>query len=155
MDKFQSSSDSSDSDSSCTCGSNCSCSSSSSTSSSSSSDSDSDSSSSMAKQKRLLSKTRKTPERKTQEQIEHESAERKSPEPKLQSPKHEIPEQMTLHSPKQENTTIKNEKDESEHVDVDSEIKLDTEMVDVVTTDKKIAVKPDLDAIIVESGKIS
>lgn len=43
------------------------------------------------------------------------------------------------------------DKDESEHIDVGVESKMDIDLVDVETTDKKIN-KPDLDAIIVESG---
>lgn len=84
--------------------------------------------------------------------------EQKLPESNQLSPKHEIQEQMTTHEPidsTETSTIVKDEdKDESEHIDVGSELKLETEMVDVVTTDKKVTVKPDLDAIIVESGKI-
>lgn len=89
---------------------------------------------------------------------EMDLAEQKLLESNQLSPKHEIQEQMTTHEPidsTESNTIVKDEdKDESEHIDVGSELKLETEMVDVVTTDKKVTVKPDLDAIIVESGKI-
>lgn len=44
------------------------------------------------------------------------------------------------------------DRDESEHIDVGNEFKMDSEMVDVETTDRKVSIKPDLDAIIVESG---
>lgn len=48
------------------------------------------------------------------------------------------------------------DKDESEHIDVGNEFKMvDSEMVDVESTDRKVSIKPDLDAIIVESGKKS
>lgn len=44
-------------------------------------------------------------------------------------------------------------KDESEHIDVGNEFKMESDMVDVETTDRKVNDRPDLDAIIVESGK--
>lgn len=43
-------------------------------------------------------------------------------------------------------------KDESEHIDVGNEFKMDSDLVDVETTDRKVNDRSDLDAIIVESG---
>lgn len=85
-----------------------------------------------------------------------EAGEKEIEKPPSETPTPERP--ASPHTPAEEIAIIgeikeeKQDKDESEHIDVGVESKMDIDMVDVETTDKKIN-KPDLDAIIVESGK--
>lgn len=158
-----SSGDSSDSSSSCSCGSNCSCSSSSSGSSSSSSDSNSDSSSSEGRRRKKQLKTQKSPAKKAEAAAAKKVAAEGEASPKQnqatrrsQSPKIETNEQPAEIKGEQQPNTLPPAADIPEELEgvkqeaIDA-VKIDGDLVDVVTTDAKLPPNPDLDTIIVES----